>query len=217
MKVYLGPYTYPWRCRIHIKYMNKKYDHDWPDEEKWTTFERRLEKLEDAIQFIYNHTINLYLNRKKRVMKIHIHDYDVWSMDNTLAHIILPMLKKLKESKRGAPCVDDEDVPEELRSTAAEPKENEWDTDSNHFKRWDWALDEMIHTFECEVNEEWEDQFYSGKSDIFWEKTDDGKFYQMKNGPNHTFKVDREGMNKAWERRKNGLRLFAKYYHGLWD
>ena len=53
-------------------------------------------------------------------------------MDHTLAMIIVPMLKQLKETKHGAPFVDDEDVPEELKSTSAPAKENDWDTDDNH-------------------------------------------------------------------------------------
>jgi glutamate-1-semialdehyde aminotransferase len=60
------------------------------------------------------------------------------------------MLKQLKENKHGAPFTDDEDVPEHLRSTTAEPKENEWDTDSNHFLRWDWIMDEMITGFKTD-------------------------------------------------------------------
>ena len=50
-------------------------------------------------------------NQKTRIK---IHNYDTWSMDETLAPIILPMLKQLKETKHGAPAVEFKDVPEEL-------------------------------------------------------------------------------------------------------
>jgi acetylornithine/succinyldiaminopimelate/putrescine aminotransferase len=43
------------------------------------------------------------------------------------------MLKQLQETKHGAPLVDDEDVPEHLRSTTAPPRENEWDVDGNQY------------------------------------------------------------------------------------
>lgn len=217
MKVYIGPHVDTWRCRIHSNYMDKKYSYMWPDVEEWTPFERALEKLEDGVQFIYRYTINQYLNRKKRKEKVRIDYYDVWSADHTLALIILPMLKILRDRKHGFPWVDDEDVPEELRSTNAPPVKNDYDWDDNCVKRWDWVLDEMIHSFECTLDEDWDSQFYSGEHDISWEKTEDGKYYQAVNGPKNTFKVDREAMNKAWDRRKNGLRLFAKYYHSLWD
>ena len=48
--------------------------------------------------------------RKNKAETIVIHDYDTWNIDVTLAHIIVPMLKQLKEKKHGAPFVDNEDV-----------------------------------------------------------------------------------------------------------
>lgn len=215
MKVYIGGYPDTWwRCSIHSDYMNKKYGYDW--KESNTSFERVLEKLEDAIQFVYNNTINQIVKHRKRKIKIRIDREDTWCMDNTLAYIIVPMLKQLKATKHGAPFVDDEDVPEHLRSTAAEPKKNEWDTDSNHFKRWDWVMDEMIHAFECELDDDWEDQFHSGDCDFQFKKTEDG-MSEMVRGPKHTHVYDRDSAKIAWNRRDNGRRLFAKYYHNLWD
>ena len=165
-------------------------------------------------------------SKRKRTIKVHIDRWDTWSMDHTLAHIVLPMLKQLKETKHGAPYVDDEDVPEELRSTNAEPKENEYDTDSNHFKRWDWVMDEMIFAFECELDDSWEDKFRTGVMDTVWLPVDlegnavpekEAKHYHMTDGPNHTYKCDYEGMKVVQTRISNGFKLFGKYYQGLWD
>lgn len=218
MKVNISGYPTDWlRCQIHTRYMDKKYSYDWPDVEQYTKFELFLDKLEGVIQTVYNATINKLLRYRKRKIYVRIDRSDTWSMDNTLAHIILPMLKQLRDTKHGAPFVDDEDVPEELRSTAAPAKKNEWDTDENHFKRWDWVLNEMIHAFECEVDEEWDSQFHSGKMVMNWVKEEDGKYYKMERGPNDTHVFDKEGHNKAWARRDNSMRLFGKYYHNLWD
>jgi len=118
-----------------------------------------------------------------------IHSYDTWNMDHTLALIILPMLKQLKATTHGAPSVDDKDVPKELKSISAPPKENEYDTDDNHFKRWDYVLDEMIYAFDCKANK---DEPYIRIEDI-------------------------EEAKKEQERISNGFRLFGKYYEGLWD
>ena len=83
-------------------------------------------------------------------VKVHIDKWDTWSMDHTLAPIILPMLKQLKETKHGAPYVDPDDCPKDLR-----PKEqNEYGTDDTHFARWDWVLDEMIYAFDCKANKD---------------------------------------------------------------
>ena len=161
-------------------------------------FEDLLERVEDTIQIVYNATINHLLQLRNRKIKIHIDEYDTWNMDNTLGLIALPMLKQLKATKHGAPLVDDEDVPEELRSTAAEPKENEWDTDSNHFKRWDWVMNEMIFAFEMEIDDEWDIRI--------WEK-------HNQNWTEEAWAEEKE----VQDRISNGFRLFGKYYRALWD
>lgn len=125
-----------------------------------------------------------------RKIKIKIHHYDTWSMDHTLALIIHPMLVQLQATKHGSPVVDEEDVPENLRKSAAPPVENTWDTDDNFHKRWDWVLNEMIWAFE---------QIADNDKDMeVWENSRD----------------EYENYRKRIE---NGTLLFGKYYQGLWD
>lgn len=151
-------------------------------------------------------------SKRKRTIKIHIDNYDVWSMDDTLSLIVVPMLKKLKECKHGAPNVDDEDVPARLRSTtksAQRVKKNPWDSDGNHFKRWDWVMDEMIWAHEQLINDDGDSKFYDhSKAD----NPNDDLTTQIKK-----IKVDRKGLVAHHERIQNGLRLFGKYYRALWD
>ena len=153
---------------------------------------------------------------------VKIDRWDTWSMDHTLADIILPMLKQLQETKHGGPFVDDDDVPDELKSTSAPEKENEWDTDDNHFKRWDYVLDEIIFAFECKVDDSWSDKFSSGEFDkktvaCQWDEKGKAKMYEWIDGPNHTYKLDFDGMQEVQKRITNGFRLFGKYYENLWD
>ena len=157
-------------------------------------------------------------SKQKRTVKVHIDRWDTWSMDHTLGYIVLPMLKQLNEKKHGAPFVDDKDVPAELRSTAAPPKENDYDTDENHFKRWDWVMGEMIFAFETKAGslEDWEDQFHTGEHDIQWKKLEGGNS-EMIRGPNDTSKYDMKGRKAYQKRISNGFRLFGKYYENLWD
>ena len=157
-----------------------------------------------------------------KINYVKIDRWDTWSMDHTLGMIILPMLKQLKETTHGAPFVDDEDVPEELKSTSAPPKENEYDTDANHFKRWDWALDEMIFAFEHKLDDSWQDAFRSGVHDmktvpVAWDENGKATMYQWVDGPNNTYKCDYDGMKVVQDRIQNGFRLFGKYYSSLWD
>lgn len=153
--------------------------------------------------------------KRKRTIIVKIDRWDTWNMDTTLAYIVVPMLEQLKQNTHGAPNVDDDDVPEELKSTSAPPKKEEYDIDDNHFKRWDWALDEMIFAFKSKL-EDWEEQFYSGSHSIKLKKLENGDS-QMVKDENDTFKVDEEGMKAYQDRINHGFRLFGKYYNSLWD
>ena len=216
MKVKISNYPSRLSSRLFTEYMQDKYGYvDWPKER--TRFERGLEWWDDRLQDFYNIFNWLYFDRRQQKVSIRIDPWDTWSMDHTLSEIITPMLIQLKETKHGAPIVDDEDVPEELKSTSAPPKENEWDTDDNHFERWDWVLDEMIFAFDAKRQDDWQDQFYSGQHDLTWKPIGDGEVSEMVKGPNDTFKVDEEGLRAYHCRIQNGFRLFGKYYENLWD
>jgi hypothetical protein len=162
-------------------------------------------------------------SKKKRKISVRIDRWDTWNMETTLGYIVRPMLKQLKEKTHGAPFVDDEDVPEELRSTAApeltQEQKDTGHTDDNHFKRWDWIMSEMIFAFESlegGVNEDWEDQFTKGDYDFQSVKQEDGN-YLMVQGPNHTAETDWDARKEYGKRIQNGFRLFGKYYQNLWD
>jgi len=131
-------------------------------------------------------------------------------MDHTLAIIIVPMLKQLKETKHGAPNVDCIDVPMKLQPTQLEVVRyrEEGETDKNFFKRWDYVMDEMIWAFEQIVDDNNEDQFYDHS-----EVDDNADINQRVK----QLKVDREGLEAHNKRIENGLKLFGKYYRNLWD
>ena len=221
MKVFLSNYRNHWLSPYTILekvFFWREIDYDEPVIERWSD---RLNPLCVAAQKFLD-----FVHPKINYVKID--RYDTWSMDHTLAHIILPMLKQLKEKQQGAGFVDDEDVPEGigLRSTEALPKENEWDTDSNHFDRWNWVMNEMIFAFECKIDNSWEDAFREGEIDMLWVPVDvhgnevpkgDHNYFQMKDGPKNTYKCDYDGMKVVQNRIDNGFRLFGKYYQNLWD
>lgn len=224
MKVYIGPYINyigPFQIAEKILFWKDKYkiNEKNPTEvhEDYNTIQRLsnlLEKIPGLKRFCdWNYT------RQKQKIKVKINSYDTWSADRTLALVITPMLKALKENKMGAPDVDDEDVPEHLKSAAAPPlteeEKNTGSIDALYFDRWEWVLDEMIWTFE-QQSSDWEDQYYSGESDIQFKKMDNG-LSTIINGPNHTFKVDHDGIAAHRARMENGRKLFAKYYECLWS
>ena len=162
-------------------------------------------------------------SRRKRTEKIQIDPWDTWSMDSTLAPIILPMLKQLQANKHGAPMVDIKDVPKELHGKKLTKKQkDQGEVDDKHFERWDWILSEMIFAFEHLVDDTWEDQFSSGEYDlrskvIEWDEEGKPKLYEMVEGPAHTHRLDLEGMQAVHARIDRGLLFFGKYYRNLWD
>ena len=220
MKIYFSNYRNHWISPYTILekvFFWREIDYDEPIIDKWS--DRLL-----PICRAWNKFLD-FIHPEIRYIKID--KYDTWNMDGTLSPIILPMLKQLNANKHGAPNVDDDDVPEELKSTSAPPKENVWDTDANHFKRWDWAMGEMIWAFEqLQPDCDWEEQYASGECDWNFVPVDaDGnevpkgehRYSEMRHGPNHTYKIDWEARNKHQERITNGLKLFGKYYQSLWD
>jgi hypothetical protein len=205
MKVYISKYRHHWISPYTVlekvlywkDWKNISYDTPWV--EKWAN---RLEPVSKGVQWMLDR-----IHPKIDYVKI---DYwDTWSMDHTLSHIILPMLKQLQATKHGSPNIDDEDVPEYLRSHMAQPRDYEWDTDSLHHLRWDWVLDEMIWTFSQVLDSNSEDEFFD-HSEVNEEKHD--IFGQI-----HKIKIDHEGLNAHQARKTNGFRLFGKYYQALWD
>ena len=142
---------------------------------------------------------------------------DSWNADWTIAQIAHPLLKQLQGTKCGAPFVDDEDVPEELRSTSCAAKENEWDTDENWFKRWDYVLDEIIFAMQEVANDnENEPNMYEKIGDIVTEENPDGTFTVVSSGVKRIEEM--VDVNTQYhERVRNGCVLFGKYFMNLWS
>ena len=204
MRVKIGNYPNRLICNIHVNHMNKKYGHgDWPKDEAYE--DSVLEAIDDCVQTVYDWFNWLWFDRRVQTVKVSIDRWDTWSVDHTLAPVILPLLIQLKATKHGAPIVDDVDVRKELKSTSAPPKENEWDTDANHFLRWDWVLDEMIWAFEQKCRDDWESDYY---------KYDEAPEEQF--GLKLVWE-DRTAKEAHQKRMTNGFKLFGKYFENLWD
>ena len=147
MRVYIGPYVNwigPYQIADKIPFLS----------------EDTKEKIGEWLSETWVQDFCEWINSKKhRKIKVRIDKYDTWNMDNTLAHIILPMLKQLKASKHGSQIVEDEDLPVHMRYGDPDQCDN-W----VHY-RWEWILNEMIWAFEQELDDDWEAQFHHGKPD----------------------------------------------------
>jgi hypothetical protein len=159
---------------------------------------------------------NRFFFKEERKIKVRIDPYDFWNMDHTLAHIITPLLKELKEKKHGVPFVDNVDVPEELWSPDDSDYAVSGATDKNFEARWEYVLSEMIWAFE-NVNSDWEQAYGFGEMDFHFIKSPNSGYSTMTTGDHHTSFTDRHGMQKHEERMTKGFILFGKYFRALWD
>lgn len=199
MKVYLGPYRNwigPYQLADMVFFWVDRrgiFPDDDPRHNRWDY--KACDSFGDWLATTWVAKLLIWINSKRdRKVKIRIDYYDIWSMDHTLSLIIHPMLLMMKERKHGSPFVDDEDVPEHLRSTAAPPlteeQKNYGESDDLFHDRWAWVLDEMIFAHHSQLND-WEDEYHD--------------------------RQDYDAMQVVEKRIQNGYRLFGKYYRNLWD
>lgn len=83
-------------------------------------------------------------NGGERKVRVEISDHDIWSLDHTLALIILPALKKFKENQMGHPCglrPDPTGLPETGCGNCGCEQE------------WNVILDKMLYSFEHIVDD----------------------------------------------------------------
>ena len=170
-----------------------------------------------------------YNKKNDRKISVDIHNFDTWSLDHTLAHIIYPALCQLKDTKHG--------IPSEFSIAGGEDYSEQdsfdfyKDTHKEAFdeccKKWDEVLDKMIWSFYQIAFADYDDLYHHGNIDVDWVKTDTlypnpvtGKMeltYQMvdKNPNDHWY--DHVGHQLHQARIQEGLELFGKYYMSLWD
>lgn len=156
--------------------------------------------------------------RKNRKIDVRIDKYDTWNMHATLAYIILPMLKQLKETQHGSPIMPEFSQSSTHSIQACFPFYEEGDNaawEEGH-KKWEEILNKIIWSFE-QINIDWQEQFSTGTADFYFEKIPGTVHTEMKYGPNHTLKYDTEGAIKYQDRIQEGLELFGKHYMDLWD
>jgi len=212
MKIYTSNYRSHWLSPYTILekffFWRKGYDAYEQEPPKWlNNFSEGLYKFLNTVH--------------PRINFIKIDQYDAWNADQTIASIVLPILREVKKDKHGASAVDNEDCPEHLMSCYSPRVESEWDIDDFFFLRYEWMLGEIIWSFEQIINKDhWEEQYYSGNADymtIESDEEDDGiKLLEIVKSPNHTQETDWEGMKLHQKRINNGLRLFGKYFQSFW-
>lgn len=164
-----------------------------------------------------------------RKISVEIERFDTFSLDHTLALIILPALIQLKSEKAGIPGdfaeVGGEDwIDQQCFDFYSETQKESFD---KRVEQWEEILDKMIWAFQQLALENYEDRYHHGHPKYDWVLTGDTmlnpitnkqeKLYQIvdKNPDKHWY--DSEGHKLHEERIQEGLELFGKYYRNLWD
>lgn len=228
MKIYISCYRNHWYSPYSFlekvffwKEWAKKDDIMYPE---------KIHKMSERLTFISS-GISWFLDKiHPRIEYVKIDRWDTWNMDKTLALIILPMLKQLKETKHGSQIVEDEDLPESMRLKNTEEFDEQYTFDFYNdpelckqniqcdvHDKWNWILDEIIWSFE-QLNYDWEEQYWKVKPILDLKKypEDEGKITFPVRWEQEG-EIDMNGSKKHQERINNGMRLFGRYFQGLWD
>lgn len=211
MKVKIGPHIKfwgPYQIADLLFPWQDKYNDDCPWADRAFRLGTWLAETKSGTPTWFERLCQWVYDKRSRQIYVKIDAYDTWNMDNTLSYIVVRMLKQLRDTKHGAPHVDDCDVPEHLRSTSAPPKQQEYDLDINHFLRWDWVLAEMIWAFTQSTLDDDISQFFDSKQ-VDKSACVNTQVEQMN--------LDMAGLKAHQDRKAHGFLLFGKYYQALWD
>lgn len=173
--------------------------------------------------------IGKFLKNDRRKVDIKIESHDTWSMDTHLALIILPMLIQLKEGQKGIPATfgnvggADYDLQQSFDFYA--------ETYDQAFEKacenWNEVLEKMIWSFQELVHGDVEDKYHHGDMKTDWVKTDEQYYNPVTKKMEDIYTMVDTNPNEHWydavghklheERIQEGLELFGKYFHNLWE
>lgn len=173
--------------------------------------------------------IGKYFKNSNRRINIKIENHDTWSLDHTLAMIILPSLIQLKETKHG--------IPSEFGDVGGESHSDQLcfdfysetydDAFNEGVKRWDEIMNKMIWSFQQIVSDEYDELYHHGKAEYDFVKSDKQYPNPVTGKMEDTFNMVDKNPGAHWydhvghrlheERIQEGLELFGKYYRALWD
>ena len=204
-KNYIGPYQIADMLCFWVP--KQKDEHGFKNKPKWVhNFGTWLAVDKNDNPSWLNKFCEWVDSKKERKIKIKLHPYDTWNMDSTLAMIIVPMLKQLKETSHSLGSIHPDDCPPELRGNFDPDVHDTWYSK----ERWEWFMDELIWTFtQLDPRTDGEAQFFDHSE---FDNKEKSISKQISN-----IKMDSDGLKAYNDRIDNGLRLFGKYFRHLWD
>jgi hypothetical protein len=174
--------------------------------------------------------IGRYLKKSNgRKIDVQIDKFDTWSLDHTLALIILPALIQLKHTKHGVPSDFVDDTAQDYHSQTVFDfmLEDKDDVFQKGCDKWEETLDKMIWSFQQIALEDYDDKYHHGEMKMGWEDTKKNYTNSATGKTETTYRLidlnpgehwyDSDGHQLHEQRIQEGLELFGKYYRALWD
>lgn len=165
-----------------------------------------------------------------RKVDVKVEDFDTWSLDHTLASIILPALIQLKHTKHGVPGEFTERIGGDFDRNLVFDfiKEDDSEVFDQLCDRWDEVLDKMIWSFlQLSIEDDYDHQYHHGKIDFEWIESEHTYTDPITGKTEKTFSMKDKNPGSHWydsigqelhdRRIQEGLELFGKYFRSLWD
>lgn len=170
-----------------------------------------------------------YKKSNKRKVTVQVDKFDTYSLDHTLALIILPALIQLKQTMHGVPTDFSEVGGEDYHDQTSFDfyKEDQQEMFEKRCQAWNETLDKMIWSFQQIALEDYDDLYHHGNPEYDWVKTDKQYLNPITGKMEDTFQMVDKNPEEHWydhvghklheERIQKGLELFGKYFRNLWD
>lgn len=164
-----------------------------------------------------------------RKIDVNIEHFDTWSLDHSLALIILPALIQLKATKQGVPSAfaDVGGANYDNQQSFDFYMESHNDAFDAKCKEWDEVLDKMIWSFQQLALVDYDQKYHHGEPKYDFVKSDTQYPNPLTGQMEDTFRMVDKNPGEHWydhvghqlheERIQEGLELFGKYYRALWD
>jgi len=196
MKIKIGPYIRWFGCYqladLMLFWRDKRTDRSVNHFGEWlaTNSKGEMSRLQRFFEWVHS--------KRSRTLKVKIDSYDVWSMDSTLAIIILPMLRNFKATTLGYKFLAPDEVDDPQFAALSEEA------------RWNWVVDEMIWAFtQIQPDYDWEEQYYLPKVLAPNDSVDAILFSSVD--------FDHVGLKAHQKRMDRGFKFFGQYFQALWN
>lgn len=166
----------------------------------------------------------------KRRVSIEVENFDTWSLDHTLALIILPALIQLKHTKHGVPSTFVSDISDNWNGQVCFDfiNDDKGEVFDIGVAAWEEAIDKMIWSFQqIAIDDNYDSKYHHGKMDLGWKLSSHTLPNQITGVMEPTYEMVDKNPTEHWydhvghtlhnERIQEGLDLFGKHLRDLWD